>query len=171
MKKRLHDLRRPKLPSIAGYSRCSGATTPFLPSAWERRYCFRYRYRSQMRTVGAASKHPMPKARKTRPDSSVSKPYTEPKTYGKAAKKVNRTPKLKAMYKLRKPTIGSVTSIWSGRINVTVRRKYNFFPILGDGGAGRPSLTLRFSIKVFLYVSRIGMAVSQANTAKKIRVH
>ena len=95
---------------------------------------------------------PMPRARKTNPDSSVSKPYTDPNTYGKAAKNVNRTPKLKAMYKLRKPTMGSVASMWRGRINVTVRRKYSFAPAVGngDGGAGRPSLTLRFSIKVFL---------------------
>jgi hypothetical protein len=70
---KIHNLRRPKLPSIAGYSLCSGATTPFLPSARDRRYCFRYRYRSQRSTVGTASKHPIPRARKTRPEISVSK--------------------------------------------------------------------------------------------------
>jgi len=54
---------------------------------------------------------PMPRARKTNPDSSVSKPYMDLNTYGKAAKNVNRTPKLKAIYKLRKPTMGSVASM------------------------------------------------------------
>lgn len=56
---------------------------------------------------------------------------------------------------------------------MTVRRKYNFAPAVGngDGGGGRPSLTLRLSIRVFLYVSRIGIALSQEKTAKKIKVH
>jgi hypothetical protein len=60
--------------------------------------------------------------------------------------------KLKAMYKLKNATIGSVKSIWRGRSKVTVTRNFIFAERLGkgEGGGGRPSFLARRARIVFL---------------------
>ena len=69
--------------------------------------------------------------------------------------------------------MGSVRSICTGRIKVTVTRKRNLAPVVGkeDVGGGRPSLARRRLMIVFLWVSFIGHERTHPKTAKKIKVH
>lgn len=126
----------PKQPISAGYNLYSGATRPSVPAAWEARTCGWYKMTSHTTTVARARTQPTPIPRKTRPFCSVLKEYTLLKTYGKAAKKANRTEKLKAVYMDKKATIGSVTSMWSGRVRVMVSKNLIFSNAGGPGGIG-----------------------------------
>ena len=65
----------PKLPAMAPYKRCSGATWVF-PSAMIRRCSFMYNILSNTNCVTQAINVPSPTARKTRPLWLVLKPYT-----------------------------------------------------------------------------------------------
>jgi hypothetical protein len=107
---------------------------------------------SQRIVVGTASTQPIPIAKNTKPVCSVLNPYTLSNTYGNAAKKQNSTAKLKATYKLKKPTIGSVTSICKGRRSVTVRKNFSLANVEGKGlgGGGRPRDLRRRRRRAFL---------------------
>jgi hypothetical protein len=107
---------------------------------------------SQRIVFGTASTQPTPIAKNTKPVCSVLNPYTLSNTYGNPAKKQNSTPKLKATYKLKNPTIGSVTSICIGRRSVTVRKNLSLANVEGKGlgGGGRPRDLRRWGRRAFL---------------------
>ena len=108
----------PKLPIMAGYRRCSGGRSP-QPVRSMAILLFRwYMNQSQTMPVKVANSVPIPRDMKTSPTCSTLKPYVSSKTRGKDAKKAYRTAKSKPTYKLRNMTMGSVNSIWNGRIKL-----------------------------------------------------
>jgi hypothetical protein len=112
-------------------------------------------------------------AKNTKPVCSTLKPYTLSNTKGNAAKKAYKTAKLKATYRLKTPTIGSVTSMWIGRRTVTVRKNLSFAVVEGKGlgGGGRPRFLRRRRRRVFLYVSWVKRVRRKEKMAKKTRTH
>lgn len=67
--------------------------------------------------------------------------------------------------------MGSVTSMWRGRVRVIVSRNLIFSEADGPGGMGMESRLARRRRMVFLYVSFVKMVRIMEKIAKKIRVH
>jgi len=63
---------------------------------------------------------PTPSPRNVRLVERLSKPYDYAKTKGEAAKKAYSRAKLNALYMLKAATIGSVKSMYKGRMSILV---------------------------------------------------
>jgi hypothetical protein len=101
------------------------------------------------------TRQPITSEKKLSPLCSGVNEYTSWNTSGKATKKEYIVAKLKATYRERAATMGSINSMCIGRVNVTVTKSFNAESPLGPGGAAdsAPASFLLRARMVFLYVS------------------
>ena len=100
----------PKLPIIAGHRLCSGlkdCAIPFFTGLL-------FNAQSMPTAVAVATRVPIAMAMNASPDCPSLNPYVLDSDHGTAGKKLYRMPKLRATYRLKKRTTGSVASMASG---------------------------------------------------------